>query len=297
MIRLLSAVAVLAILGVLPGCNKSEELEKQNAELQNQNASLVKDLTERDTYIDTVTQVINEVYTSLEHAGAKEKVLQQQSSDVEASKKRTPRELRGKLLDEIGQIDSSLHINQRRLSDLEKRTSSYRSQFAGLNRMIANLKKTIEEREKSIADLDQKVKGLETEVAEKTRTVAQRDSVITTQNATIAQQHNEITTAFYIVGKRDDLEKRGIIVKQGGFLWGLLGSTTILANGFDPSDFQPINRTIDTTITVNGGIDEIVPKRVERYYSQTKTADKQTSLEITDPKNFWQDKYLVIITD
>ena len=287
----------VVILCLLMGCNKNDELEKQNTDLQNQNAVLVRDLTARDEYIDTVTQAINDVTTSLELTDSKQQELLKESGNVESLKKHTGRELRGKILQQIASIDSNLLRNRRRLKELEARIKSYHTQFAGLNKMIASLESTLNDREQSMAQLERKVKGLETEIAEKTELVAKRDSVITSQSTTIAQQRTRINTAYFIMGKRDELEKKGIIAKQGGFLWGLLGSTTLLANGFDPAYFQPIDRTIDTTITVSGGIDEIVPKREERFYNQTRISDKQSALKIVEPKSFWQDDYLVIITD
>ena len=289
--------APLVLLLLATGCNKNDELEKQNTDLQNQNSVLVRDLSARDEYIDTVTQAINDVNTSLEFAGSKEQELLKESGNVETAKKRTGREMRGRILAQIATIDSNLSHNRRRLNELQSRIKSYRTQFAGLNKMIANLKTTLSEREESMAQLEQKVKGLETEIAEKTQLVAKRDSVITDQSSTIAHQRTKINTAFIIVGTRDELEKKGIIKKQGGFLWGLLGSTTMLANGFNSEYFQPIDRTVDTTLSISAGINEIVPKRGEQFYNQAKLSDKQSTLKIVDPKNFWQNDYLVIITD
>ena len=289
--------APLVLLLLATGCNKNDELEKQNTDLLNQNSVLVRDLSARDEYIDTVTQAINDVNTSLEFAGSKEQELLKESGNVETAKKRTGREMRGRILAQIATIDSNLSHNRRRLNELQSRIKSYRTQFAGLNKMIANLKTTLSEREESMAQLEQKVKGLETEIAEKTQLVAKRDSVITDQSSTIAHQRTKINTAFIIVGTRDELEKKGIIKKQGGFLWGLLGSTTMLANGFNSEYFQPIDRTVDTTLSISAGINEIVPKRGEQFYNQAKLSDKQSTLKIVDPKNFWQNDYLVIITD
>ena len=57
--------ATFATLCLTLGCNNNDELAKLNADLETQNATLVRDLMSRDEYIDTVTQSINDINTSL----------------------------------------------------------------------------------------------------------------------------------------------------------------------------------------------------------------------------------------
>lgn len=292
------AISMLFLAVMLWGCdNRSAELEKQNADLQQRNREMSQDLTSRDEYVDNVTKAINDVYDNLETAQAKEKSILRQKSELEAGKKMSRTEIRAKLLTQISDIDASLKENHQKISDLQKNLGSYKSKYAGLRKMVDNLKQTIDAREASIADLQQKVAGLQNDVAEKGKMITERDSVIDHQHVVIDDQHHEITTGFYIVGSRDDLEKKGIITKQGGFLWGWLGSTTTLANGFDPKYFTPINKVDEHTIQVDGKIDDIVPRRNEMFYQKTELGGKQSMITIAEPKSFWQDNYLVIITD
>ena len=60
-------------------------------------------------------------------------------------------------------------------------------------------------------------------------------------------------------GTKEELKKKGIITDEGGFLWGLLGSTTIMSSGVDQSVFTPLDKNIDQTLHVPGTIDEILP--------------------------------------
>jgi hypothetical protein len=105
------------------------------------------------------------------------------------------------------------------------------------------VKNTIEERDQSIASLAKQIQGLENDVKYKNLMIAMKDSVIGTQYKTIV-------TAFYITGDRDQLTKMGIIKKEGGFLWGVLGATTTLASGFSDQSFQPVDKTAEATIDV-----------------------------------------------
>ncbi|HEV8537782.1 MAG TPA: hypothetical protein VGR15_02565 [Bacteroidota bacterium] len=271
------------------GCNNGE-LEQQNADLQNKNNQLTQDMAMRDQYVDSVTQAITDVYNSLESVRLKEGTVLRETTEMEAKKRLTSQEVRQKLLEQVSLIDSTLKQDRHRIADLQSKLQSSKSQYAGLKNMVASLKQTIEAREATIAQLEEKITGLIAEVNTKTQIINQRDSLI-------AQQHGEINRAYYIVGKRRELEDKGIIRKQGGFLWGLLGSTTVLSNGFDANSFNAIDKFRTTTIDVEGTIDEIIPKRNETFYTATAPGKNQTTLSIAEPNSFWQDKYLVIITN
>jgi uncharacterized coiled-coil protein SlyX len=279
------------------GCNtRVDELEKQNTDLQSSNHQLTQDLSERDAYVDNITQSINDVYNNLESVQAKERSILKETNEMEG-RKLSKEEMRTKLLDKVGVIKTSLNENQKTVADLQHKVSSFKTQYAGLKKMVANLKTTIDEREKSIADLSQKLQGLESDVAMKEKTINEKDVVITDQTNTINVQHTQITTAYYVAGTRSELEKKGILKDEGGFLWGLLGSTSTLANGFDEKYFKPIDKTSDMTIQVKGKIDEIIPKRSETTFKKAEVGNDESMLTIADPNYFWQDKYLVIITD
>jgi len=283
---------------ILAGCNtRNAEMEKQNADLQSKNAQLTQELTSRDEYVETVTNSINEITSSLEGLKNKENLVLNEANTLETKNKQTSKEIREHLLKQITVIDSTLKSDRKRISDLQSKLSSYRAQFAGLKNMVNNLKQTVEEREQTIAQLTAKIGGLETQLGEKNKLITERDSTIQVQHSTIDEQRKTINTGFYIIGNRKDLENKGIIRKEGGFLWGLLGSTTVLANGFNRDYFRPIDKTESSSIEIKGTIDEIIPKRDLRYFSTKSYNSNSSTLTITQPENFWQDNYLVIITN
>ncbi len=292
--RITIVLAVLALL--VAGCtnheaeNRVQELQQQNANLQNATTQLNRDIAARDEYLDTVSEGINQLYASVEEVKARENALLKETNQLETGKKLTREETRARLIDRIGILRTTLADNHKKMSDLQTRLRASKRQYAGLVKLVDNLKQNLTERDSVIAVLGQRVQGMQQQIDEQGRTITQRDSVIN-------DQHRQITTAYYVAGTRDQLEKMGIIKKEGGFLWGLLGSTTTLASGFDDKYFKPIDNTTESTIHLNAKIDEIVPKRGETLYQKTETEGGQSDLTIAQPSSFWKDKYLVIITD
>lgn len=279
-------LAVLALVWV--GCNnRADELEKQNVALQGSNKQLNEDVATREQYVNRLTDAINEVYASIEEVRAKEHKLMKESGAMESGT--TSEASRADMIERIGQIRTVLHEDYAKLQNLQAKLSNTSKQYAGLQKMVANMKTTIEERDKSIAEMSTRVEGLQRDVAEKTEVINQKEQVIDTQ-------HKEIATTFYITGTKHELEEKGIIKDEGGVLW--FGQTTTLASGFDPTLFKPFNKEVSTTIQVNGRINEIVPKRSELTYSAAPVnGGDQSLLTIAEPAHFWKDKYLVIITD
>lgn len=295
--RVAIIIALCALL--LAGCNTREkELEKQNAELQTKSNELYKELTNRDEYISQVMESINGMQENIEGTREKEKLILSETDKMEGGKKASSGEVRQQVLDQLAQIDSTLRANRRKLDSLVTRVRSQRKQIASLNKMIENLKTTLAEREQAIATLQERVAVLEGEVSAKTAMVAERDATINEQQSIISRQTTKINTGYYIAGSRGDLKQKGIIADEGGLLWGLFGTTTILANGFDNTLFTPINKTTEMRIEVKGSVSEIVPRRNPTIYSIVPSADKEhTTIQILKADQFWQDNYLVIITN
>jgi predicted nucleic acid-binding Zn-ribbon protein len=286
---LLALVALVTVLVI--GCNnKEEELQQQLTKAKGEQATLQQNIAERDKSIEEVMKAINEVYADLEKARSKEGKLVERANNSEIPTQITNATTRQVLLGNITEIGSALKENRKKIAALQTKVKSLGGQLAGLNTLIANLKLSLQEREQSIALLEAKVQGLETTVVEKTKAIAEKEGVI-------EEQRQMMKKAFYVVGTRKELKEKGIITDEGGFLWGLLGSTTVMASGVNKSLFTPIDKAADQTIQVSGAIDEILPHRNEEFFATTQPSDNASSLKIVQPEKFWQDNYLVIVVD
>jgi predicted nucleic acid-binding Zn-ribbon protein len=276
---------------VVFGCNnQSDELKKQVGQLQSDKAALQQSIADRDKYFEEVIQAVNDVYADLEKARVKEAQLVERAGSAETPAQVTNADTRQKLLSNITAVGSSLKENRKKISDLQIKLRATHKQYAALNEMVEGLKQKLQEREQSIAMLEARVQGLE-------ETVLQKTALVTEKEAIIENQAKQMGTAYYVVGTRDELKEKGVIKDEGGFLWGLIGSTTIMNSPFDPSLFTPIDRTKDQVIRVKGKIDEILPQRNRELFALKSPDESRSDLMIVRPDKFWQQSYLVIIVD
>ncbi|MBI2429630.1 MAG: hypothetical protein HYV29_12715 [Ignavibacteriales bacterium] len=282
---------------IVAGCGNQEELENRNRELAAQLAS-------KDMMIEEVTTTVNEIHNALETAWAMEKNVVSQTTMTAEGVPITPAELKERILDRISDMRATLTENRKKMTDLERRLRRNNTQYAGLQKMVDDLKTNLEAREKSIAELSMRVEDLEHDIVQKAQlieahetTIASNKNVMATYESTINDQTKQLNTAYYIAGNRNELEEKGIIRDEGGILWGLAGTTTVLSSDFDDQQFQSFDKTAGRTIQINGEIEEIVPKRDESSYVQERTENGNSVLIIVRPEKFWREKLLVVVTE
>jgi DNA repair exonuclease SbcCD ATPase subunit len=272
-----AGILLVAFALLLVGCNnRAEQLEKEKAGLQ-------EVMKSKDEFIQAIMARISEVHRKLETA----------PHDTGKAVTVTDRQ---RLMRQMADIDASLSENKAKLADLETKLKSSRTQGASLNTIVGDLKQSLEERQQAIAQLNERVKNLETELREKTTLVEEKDAIINQKESRIKDQIVKLNTAYYVIGKKDDLQNKGIIRDEGGFLWGLIGSTTVLASGFDNALFKPIDKSREMSIEVGGKIEELVPERDKSYYAVEQKENNLAVLRIVRPDYFWQQNHLVIVT-
>jgi septal ring factor EnvC (AmiA/AmiB activator) len=272
---------------VLAGCNdRSDEVTQLSSDLQ----QAKNDLAQRDKYIDEITRSLNEVYMTLENVRAAEGQLQSHAENVEAGIQRTSQEARDQVFKQVAAVETQLRAGREKIALLEKRVKNYKSKFNGLNKMVASLKVQLQERETAIGELQARLTSLEAEVTRKNATIAVNEMAI-------ASKEKSLNTVYYIVGTRDELREKGVITEEGGFLWGLLGSSTVLAEEVDEGLFTPIDKSNETVIPISRTIKDVIPRRNVQSYAKAETAENQADLQITDPLRFWRQRYAVIIVE
>ncbi|MRR12479.1 hypothetical protein EG835_08450, partial [bacterium] len=172
---------------------------------------------------------LDEVAASLEALRAKE--LQIVRSSIEVVQEGKPRSTRrDELKTEIETIRKAIKDNLEKLARLEqekkdalakakasgKRVTELEGQVTSMERLIGEMKKSLEEKETMIGELETKVLGLTQTVEQQTATIAEKETVIESQTKTI-------NTAQVAIAGQKELQAKGVIEKKGAFL-GMRGS-------------------------------------------------------------------------
>ena len=174
------------------------------------------------------------------------------------------------------------------LAKANKNNAGLREQLAADSALIVELNATIQRQTATIEGLSVRVDSLKNATQQ-----------LTVQLAAV---ETETSKAFYVVGREDDLVKRGVIVREGGanLLIAHPGRTLQIARTLPVDEFT----TVDSR-----GLKEIqVPDSTRRYrivsrqsLDAAEVADRKKNtfrgnLHIADASKFWgPSKYLIIV--
>jgi hypothetical protein len=191
----------------------------------------------------------------------------------------------------VSETENRLNESQRRIRALTSLSDSLK---ATLDSTATNLGAIIESQKATISSLTEQVTRLETE------NVALRDTV-----NTVTEREN---TVYYVIGTKDELKAKGIIVEEGGsrvlFILWRTGSTLSPARELDPSQFTAINKRYVTEIRLPDAASEyrIASRQDLEYLATPRTEQGKitgvSSLQITAPEQFWRNsKFLIIVQE
>jgi len=260
-----------------PSNDNSEEL----AQLKSQNRDLQNKLSEKDSILNESIMLFNEIEDNLAKINLKEDEIRYRSQDVELAS-----DSREWILQEIQNINHLRESNQKKVKSLNKQLKNSSNTISELEKMITNLTSKIEVQDEEIDVLRAELSDLDKEYVELLE--AYQDQFTQT-----VETIKELNTAYYAYGTFDELEKNGVLVKEGGFIG--IGKKTELQDNFNDDYFTQIDLTKMTEIEVDGGEElKFISDHSSKSYDIKSNGNQHTIL-IKDPKTFWKvSKYLVV---
>ncbi len=304
---------ILIILVSVFGCGKVALEEKIN-DLESENIDLDMKLKKQSAVLESSTDVIKDVTALI-------KVIHETESKIEENKHklRTAKEVEGtidkreEILKSIQGLYDDLKKYREKAVELQRKLDSLAAIDAQQKETISSLSSALEVEtmkvegmSKKIGTLNRRVVNLVNKQRELTTNISYlkneldlKTEEISRKDLEIKNLHQEINSIFYIVGSSSELRRKKIIVKKGIPLFRSFNPFSrnyVLGENFTLADFSH-EKTIFTDFSVDGRIKKILPYRNRHHYDITYDDEKGLSLvSITDSKNFWHQKYLVIVT-
>lgn len=200
---------------------------------------------------------------------------------------------RASLLGKVQEVTSLLNKSRARVAALGGKNSSLSKQVASYDSTITNLQAMLEQNKVDLAALNMRVDSLTTA----NTTLASTNSA---NVDTVTDLRKIANTVYYVVGTKDDLKKRGIIVEEGSKFLFFGHKALVPARKLDPSWFTPINKWDDTPIPLHI-IDKpykVVSRQDPALIEEEQSADGKPTgeLHVSQPAQFWgPSKYLIIV--
>ncbi len=294
-IFLMAAAAVLTLSACVSKKDYEKELEQVKL-ISAEKDSLLKDVMATSQFIADVNTELARVRDA--KAGKPVVGASGELSTLSPSEQRAQMLERVKTLtDRVNDAESRLAASRQRVAALTGDTKTLTAQLAQFDSTITAFKSIIENQKAEIASLTAQVGALQGETVtlktEKAQLTVEKEA-LTTEKVALTVERN---TVYYVIGTKDELRKKGIIVKRGGLLG--IGSTDIPATTLNPADFTSIDKTTTTEITL--------PKPDKNYRvlsrqdlggtepAPSKSGYKGT-IKIVNAEQFWSaSKFLIIV--
>jgi len=196
-------------------------------------------------------------------------------------------------LERISLLRQSISRNRERIDDLESRLHKNGVKIAGLDKMITQLKKQLNDKQEIVMLLNSRVDDLSQQVTGLSRTVISRDSTIAINNNVIEDKRKELATVYYIVGDKKALKKAGVIESAGGVAF--FGKTVRPSPMATYSAFTPLDTDQETVIRTTSPKAHLISPQAATSY-QWEQVDGVMELHITNPAEFRKIRQVVIVT-
>lgn len=258
------------------------------AELEQLRAASV----ERDRLLQDLaenTRVLSEIGTEL----SKVKVP---AGRIRTTSESPLRASRDSLLQRIRYIATKVNESDARLRESERRIKA-------LTTLSDSLRTTLET---ALANFDSTLAMQRAELA----AAAEQLGVLLAENLalrdTVANLGTRENTVYYIVGTKDQLIERGIIVPEGGsrflFIFGKRGQVLAPARDLDPTQFTAINKRNVTEIPLPASDAEyLIASRQDLDFLATPPNERgritgTQTLRIAQPEQFWTaSRFLIVV--
>jgi septal ring factor EnvC (AmiA/AmiB activator) len=294
---LLFAAAMLTI----TACDSSKaELQKQLEQVKvisSEKDSLLKDVMATSQFIADVNTELSRVKDA--KAGKPTKGAAGELPNLSPAEQRTQMLGRIKLLtDRVNEAESRLAASRQRVAAMTTDNANLTKQLAQYDSTITAFKSIIENQKAEIASLTAQVSALQGEnvalKADKAALTTEKE-VLTTEKVALTSERN---TVYYVIGTKDELRKKGIIVKKGGILG--VGAADIPATTLNPADFTSIDKTKVSEITLprQDKSYRILSRQDVAATDRPAKGGYKTAIKITNAEQFWTaSKFLIIVQD
>jgi len=249
----------------------------------------------------TSTQFVNQINTELAKARAiAAKPAPQLESTAEMSQVNDQRKaVVARIAHLVARLDSvqgRLASTRARAAEMGKKDSALVEQVAAYEKSVADLQQAAERQR---AQFQATIDSQTVRIASLGKSIDTLNTVRTALVDTVTHLTTEKNTAYYVVGTKDELIKKGILAAEGQKRFLLVGSRNISpARELDPANFTKIDRLANRTITLPEGEYKILSRQNPAYVTPQAQKDGKIAggLTIDQPERFWEtSRFLIIV--
>lgn len=275
-------ISVGMMMLAVTGCNQNKT--KEGAVNTEQNDSIQQILSQKDSEINEMMGLMNEVQEGFRQINEAENRVTI-AKDGEGSDKKQV------LRDNIKFITERMQKNRDLIAKLREQLANSSLKGSQLKSTIDNLVKQLDEKDQQLQQLRAELDAKDIHIGELDETINHLNTNVnnlTTESAqkseTISAQDKQLNTAWYVFGTKSELKEQRIIADG-----------KVLQGNFNKNYFTKIDIRVDNVIKLYSKSARLLTLHPASSYTLARDANKEYVLTITNPQIFWStSKYLVI---
>jgi len=245
-----------------------------------------------DSNYNQTLVVLNDIENGFSEINQKEKDMKVNLKGVEGTTNK-----RQLISAQMTAIKEGIEQNKAKIAELRKLAAKKGRANNLLAGTIKRLQTEMDEKVVQIqtlqAELEQKnikITELNTTVDVQTKNIADQQNVMEQQKSTIKVQDTDMNTVWYCVTSSKKLKDAKIITNGG-----LFQAKKVMSNDFDKNVFTSVDLRSISSIPSHSKRIKIISTHPQNSYKLVTGADKNITIEITNPSKFWSvSKYLVV---
>jgi hypothetical protein len=278
------SICVAAI--VLASCNH-DQLEQQKGQistLTKEDSLRLRQVESKDSSLTFFIRTINHIQVNLDSIKQRGNILTLEGE----SKKDT-----AAIMADLNAISNLIVQNSLDMAALEKKLHRSNQKNADLEAIITRLNKDITMKDEERATLQKNLAETNTSLQSVIQKLNDTITMALKERNQIGSMTTQMHTVYYTFGKMKDLQKKGIITKEGGFIG--IGKTAVLNSSINATSFTQADLTALSSISLNAKLDKVITNHPADSYKVV-AGDKSDDIVITDAQGFWsKSKYFVAI--
>jgi hypothetical protein len=300
--RVVGSLALVAL--TFSACMSPAQKKKQQEELQAQLAQVTALSAEKDTLLQAVAEnarLMNDINTEM----AKVKNLKSGVTPVVGAEggQQPDADQRAIILARVKEMTERLNDAERRLGASQARIRRLSQQSDSMKTDLSSLETTVAEYQQMIATQRVEIASMSEELATSKQEVAQLSVEKSALLDTVTAMTDRSNTVYYVVGTKDSLLAKGIIVEEGGSKFLFFGSKALQpARVLNEADFTAVDRreVMEIPSPMTSDRYRIVSRQNTDYIENKPDSKGRVTggVKIASPEGFWApSKFLILVID
>jgi hypothetical protein len=287
------SVKISAILLVIVFFASCQKYKREIVSLNSSKDSIQQVVNARNDKILDYVASFNEIQGRLDSIKRIQKILYVNLSDPNREVQQSEKD---KIIEDINHINNLLDENKKLIASLQSKLKKSNLRVAELEKMIANYKIQIEEKDAEISELNAQLEKMHFDISQLNEKITVISNESSKKSETIQQQKEEMNTAWYCFGSKDELIKNNVVEKVGGFVG--LGKTVKMKSGFNRDYFKKVDIRKFSEVMLMVKKAQLITVHPDGSYHFTGTEKSVENLVIDNSDEFWKaSKYMVILVE